>query len=51
LFQKKQLEGIEAARKYWDTQPGKNIFPSNICVFFEKMIDFYTELSLTPKKQ
>ena len=51
FFQKKQLEGIEAARKFWDAHPCKDFFPPNISDAFEKMIDFYTDLSLMPKKQ
>ena len=51
IFQKKQLEGIEAARKFWDAHPCKDFFPADICDVFEKVIDFYADLSLMPKKQ
>jgi hypothetical protein len=51
FFQKMQLEGIEAARKFWDSHPYKNIFPSNASDIFEKMIDFYIDLSNVPKEQ
>ncbi|HXX80136.1 MAG TPA: PilZ domain-containing protein [Thermodesulfovibrionales bacterium] len=51
FFQKMQLEGIEAARKYWDSYPCKNVFPPNTSDIFERMVDFYTDLSLMPQKQ
>ena len=51
FFQKMQLEGIEAARKFWDSYPYKNIFPPNSSDIFEKMIDFYIDLSNIPKEQ
>jgi hypothetical protein len=51
FFQKMQLDGIEAARKFWDSSPYKNIFPPNASDIFEKTIDFYIDLSLAPKKQ
>jgi hypothetical protein len=51
FFKKMQLDGIEAARKFWDSSPYKNIFPPNASDLFEKMIGFYIDLSLLPKKK
>ncbi len=46
-----QLDGIEAARNFWDSYPYKNIYPPNASDIFEKMIDFYIDLSHVPKEQ
>jgi|GEM_PF-515355 len=51
FFQKMQLDGIEAARKFWDSYPYKNIYPPNASDIFEKMINFYIDLSNVPKEQ
>jgi hypothetical protein len=44
-----QVNGIEAARKFWDLHPYKNIFFPSVEDYFEKMIDFYINLGLAPK--
>jgi len=51
FFNKMQLDGIEAARKFWDSHPYKDSLPPNASDIFEKMIDFYIDLSLVPKKK
>jgi hypothetical protein len=51
FFQKMQLDGIESARKFWDSSSCKNIFPPNASDMFEIMIDFYIDLNFVPKKK
>jgi hypothetical protein len=49
FFQVMQREGIEAARRFWNSYPYKNVFSSNAVDAYEKMIDFYASLGLAPK--
>jgi len=49
FFQKMQREGIEAARRFWDSYPYKNVFFPNALDIYEKMIDFYISLGLAPR--
>jgi hypothetical protein len=49
FFQKMQREGIEAERRFWHSYPYKNVFFPNALDMYEKMIDFYISLGLTPK--
>jgi len=49
FFQKMQREGIEAARRFWDSYPYKNVFFPNAPDIYEKMIDFYISLGLAPR--
>jgi hypothetical protein len=49
FFQKMQREGIEAARRFWDSYPYKNLFFPNALDVYEKMIDFYMSLGLAPR--
>jgi hypothetical protein len=51
FFRKVQLDGIEAARKFWDSYPHKNVFSPHVSDLFERMIDFYIDLSLVPAKK
>jgi len=49
FFQKVQLEGIEAARRFWPSYPYKNVFFPDALNLYERMIDFYISLGLAPK--
>ncbi len=49
FFQKMQREGIEAARRSWDSYPYKSVFLPNAIDIYEKMIDFYISLGLASK--
>ncbi len=49
FFQKMQREGIEAARRFWDSYPYKNVFFPSALDIYEKMIDFYISLGLAPR--
>lgn len=51
FFNKMQLDGIEAARTFWDSNPHKDIFPHNASDIFEKMSNFYIDLGLVSKKK
>ena len=50
-FQKMQVDGIEAARKFWETYPYKDMFPPNTSNIFERLIEFYADLGFVPRKQ
>jgi len=50
FFEKMQLEGIEAARKFWKTYPEKDMFP-NAPELFEKLIDLYLMMGVVPRKK
>jgi hypothetical protein len=49
FFQKRQREGIEAARGFCHSYTYKNVFIPNALDMYEKMIDFYISLGLVPK--
>lgn len=49
FFQKMQQEGIEAARKFWNVYPEKDILFPNAPDMYEKIIDFYIVLGFVPK--
>jgi len=51
FFQKMRVDGIGAARKFWDSYPYKNFFPPNVTDLFEHLINFYADLGLMPKGQ
>jgi hypothetical protein len=48
FFLKAQQEGIEAAKKFWEISPAKQVLFPNISEIFEKMIHFYTNFSFVP---
>ncbi len=50
FFEKTQKEGIEAARKFWNTYPGKSSLLPNASEVFERLIDFYIILGFVPRK-
>jgi hypothetical protein len=47
FFLKMQQEGIEAARRFWNTYAGEDLFPNAVDIF-ERMVDFYIGLGLVP---
>ena len=47
FFAKVQMEGIEAAKKFWGMRPEKDIF-AGAPEMFEKMVDFYIILGFVP---
>lgn len=49
FFTKMQLEGIEAARKFWGLNSDKNTALPNAVEMYEKMIDFYITLGFIPR--
>src|SRR5208282_27846 len=49
FFQKVQLEGIEAARRFWPSYAYRNVYSPNALNVYERMIDFYISLGLAPK--
>ena len=50
FFEKMQLDGIEAARKFWSTYPEKDLFP-NAPEMFEKLIDIYVLMGVVPRSK
>ena len=50
FFEKMQLDGIEAARKFWSTYPEKELFP-NAPEMFEKLIDIYVLMGVVPRSK
>jgi hypothetical protein len=49
FFQEMQREGVETARRFWQSYPYKNAFFPSSLDMYEKMIDFYISLGLAPK--
>jgi hypothetical protein len=49
FFLRMQREGIEAAKKFWNLSPEKNMFFPNVLEVYEKMIDFYITLGFVPR--
>lgn len=47
FFGKMQVEGIEAAKKFWNMHPDKTIL-AGTPDFFEKLVDFYIILGFVP---
>lgn len=50
FFLRMQQEGIEAAKKFWNMNHDKNLFP-NAPDIFEKMVDFYIVLGFVPRSK
>ena len=44
FFCRAQLEGIDAARKFWDSSRTKNSFADNAAELYEQMLDMYSML-------
>jgi regulator of replication initiation timing len=51
FFLKMQKDGIESARRFWDVNPRKANFPTDMPELFEEMISFYSSLGFVSKKQ
>ena len=55
FFEKMQMEGIEAAKKFWNMHPEKNVFAGTPFAgtpdIFEKMVDFYIILGFVPHQK
>jgi regulator of replication initiation timing len=49
FFLKMQMEGIEAARKFWGTYSEKNNLMPNAIEMYERMVDFYIILGFVPR--
>lgn len=49
FFKKMQMEGIEAAKKFWTLSPASSALYPNTSEIFEKIIDFYIVLGFVPK--
>jgi|SRR5208283_3824271 len=48
FFMKVQLEGIEAAKKFWNLSSDKTTYSPDVQEIYEKMIDFYITLGFVP---
>jgi hypothetical protein len=49
FFIKMQQDGIEAARKFWNSYAQKSdLFPNTVDIY-ERMVDFYIILGIVPK--
>jgi hypothetical protein len=49
FFLKMQQDGIEAARKFWDSSAEKQSLVPNAIEMYERMIDFYIILGFVPR--
>jgi len=49
FFLKMQQDGIEAARKFWQSYADKNSLMPNAIDMYERMIDFYIILGFVPR--
>jgi hypothetical protein len=49
FFQKMERDGIEAAMAFWHSHPYKNSLPPQVPMIYEKLIDFYVDMSLIPQ--